>query len=395
MKEFIVFKTPGEIDLNLALTFGVSDKTSDDSIGRFGTGLKYAIAICLRKGGDFIVYSGLDFYRFTTQERVGRSVSYQEVLVNNSSAHFSTHLGEHWEWWQGYRELESNTLDEDGETYFCNKAPKPEKGFTYIVLDDEDTIKAHLQRDSLFLRGQSICSTRCVEIHPPVSGGDSIFYRGIRVGESEKSGIYSYNLTTSTITLTEDRTLKYPSIDFNLLLAVEFCTLRDKDTLREVLTARVGSLEQGLSFYHTELLKGSPIYEMIEELGFAKITNQSLVSRYNELHTTLVPNKATLSSIQEQQLKKARKFCNKVFSVPLDIEVSISDNLGDALAMYYAGGIYISIECFKQGTSYVAHALWEEWVHKITGYKDETRELQNYLFKEAISLGERLEGSPL
>ena len=54
----IIFRNKGVIDPKSIVTFGVSSKTGSNSIGFFGTGLKYAIAILLRNKCSFTVYAG-------------------------------------------------------------------------------------------------------------------------------------------------------------------------------------------------------------------------------------------------------------------------------------------------------------------------------------------------
>jgi len=46
----IVFGNDGGLDLQAAMTFGVSAKETNNPFGQFGTGLKYAVAILLRTG---------------------------------------------------------------------------------------------------------------------------------------------------------------------------------------------------------------------------------------------------------------------------------------------------------------------------------------------------------
>ena len=130
-------------------------------------------------------------------------------------------------------------------------------------------------------------------------------------------------------------------------------------------------------------------------MDFSKITNQSLLAKYNQMFSTLIPNLVGLSAVQASQLQRAREFCWDIFHVPKDTEVHISDNLGSALAVAYSEKIYISLKCFDLGTKVVAHALWEEWLHLTTGMQDETREMQNYLFQKSLSLGEQIKGQAL
>jgi len=55
----IYFSNPGLIDLTGLKTFGLTSKAEQsDKIGRFGTGLKYAVAVILRKSGIMTIRRG-------------------------------------------------------------------------------------------------------------------------------------------------------------------------------------------------------------------------------------------------------------------------------------------------------------------------------------------------
>ncbi|MDP9645853.1 hypothetical protein J2793_001286, partial [Paraburkholderia caledonica] len=47
------------------------------------------------------------------------------------------------------------------------------------------------------------------------------------------------------------------------------------------------------------------------------------------------------------------------------------------------------------GTKQLASTLIEEYIHLRHGWKDMTRELQNFLFDKLVSVGEELVGEPL
>lgn len=98
----IYFWTPSELDLNCVRLMGVSSKQCDSPIGRFGTGLKFAIANILRTGGGFTITINNAPYHFTTQEQAIRGVDSVDVVVMNGEAlGFTTSLGKHWEGWRG------------------------------------------------------------------------------------------------------------------------------------------------------------------------------------------------------------------------------------------------------------------------------------------------------
>ena len=52
----VQFKTPTSVPLEAFSLMGVNVKTSNNAIGRFGTGLKYAVAVILRYGGSIQLF---------------------------------------------------------------------------------------------------------------------------------------------------------------------------------------------------------------------------------------------------------------------------------------------------------------------------------------------------
>lgn len=64
----IIFHNPGELDIRAVTTFGLSVKKSDNPIGQFGTGLKYAIAVALRHGCDVEICAGRERYHVLRHE---------------------------------------------------------------------------------------------------------------------------------------------------------------------------------------------------------------------------------------------------------------------------------------------------------------------------------------
>ena len=61
----ITFHSPTVLPIEAATTMGVSVKESDNAIGKFGTGLKYAIAGVLRLGGSIAMTIAGTRYEFT------------------------------------------------------------------------------------------------------------------------------------------------------------------------------------------------------------------------------------------------------------------------------------------------------------------------------------------
>ena len=52
------------------------------------------------------------------------------------------------------------------------------------------------------------------------------------------------------------------------------------------------------------------------------------------------------------------------------------------------GRTYISKDCFDKGTKFLASTLLEEYMHCRYGLRDESRDLQTWLFDRIITMGE-------
>ena len=78
----VVFQNPGVIDAVSITTFGVSSKNDKSTaIGFFGTGLKYAIAVILRTGGNITIYSGDSVYDFSVQRQKVRNDEFDFIYM--------------------------------------------------------------------------------------------------------------------------------------------------------------------------------------------------------------------------------------------------------------------------------------------------------------------------
>ncbi len=89
--------------------------SSNDPIGFFGTGLKYAMATALRLGGEMTIFTDGKRYDVRGRKMTLRDKEFTQVMLNDEALGFTTELGKQWEAWMVIRELYSNALDENGE----------------------------------------------------------------------------------------------------------------------------------------------------------------------------------------------------------------------------------------------------------------------------------------
>lgn len=242
------FQTETSMDIRAFTTFGLNVKPNTVSpIGHFGTGIKNAIAILVRHGIPITIYTDELSYEFYAKTSEFRGVEITDIkykkrrltkgkwkVVSHGRLPYTTELGKNWELWQAFRELESNTMDEDGVTS-CLSADSSsvdglvKSGRTIIVVEGNDFAQVYHNRADIFLPNATRYNTLTdgdgnVTALPDMEVFDVpsryIYYRGIRVldlnahnyepdaQENPIKSRYTYNLIGDT-TLTEDRTLAY------------------------------------------------------------------------------------------------------------------------------------------------------------------------------------------
>jgi hypothetical protein len=260
----IIFTNPGLIELEAVTTMGVSVK-QEGSFGRFGTGLKFAIATILRGGGSITLYRGLERYAFGSRKSLISGKEFDIVTIAAMEAEgnlntdvpislgVTTQLGRDWEPWMVLRELGCNALDEHGE-FFQPGADKEtgrvtsgghvEDGHTTFIVEWDQLDSAYKQRDELFLKGAILWESEKLRILTGPSA--HLFYRGIRVYKLEKPALFTYDILAEQ-NLTEDRTLS-SSYYADRILRDSWLTMEDKQLLGQALAADTNYYEHKIDF---------------------------------------------------------------------------------------------------------------------------------------------------
>lgn len=219
----VIFRTPTILDLRAITTFGLHAKPNSKSpIGFFGTGLKMAIAVLVRNQIPVTIYIGNTAYVFYTKDNEFRDTTYQSIRMKKRDGllgrwqyeelPFTTQLAKQWQLWMAFRELESNTRDENGSTSIMTAEwvhPQDSESTTIVVGPSEAFFKVAKDIDTIFLpdglREPTVDLPKFQIFDRP---GHYIYYRGMRVLELDKPSLFTYNVL-DTQELTEDRTLRY------------------------------------------------------------------------------------------------------------------------------------------------------------------------------------------
>lgn len=238
-----VFYTATEIPIEGFTKFGLHAKpNSTNPIGHFGTGLKMAIAVIIRNGGKIrLVIRGTE-YVFYVKEGHFRGTTFNSIHMKRRrdifgiptgwayfTLPFTTELGKNWSLWQAYRELESNTRDENGfsglavdfgkvefedwkeigdtigqqhlqelqntGTYFEVICP----GFNEIAANAGEVFLDH----SIAAISNTLYSDDFVTIYDAPS--KYLYYRGVRVYDLQYPARFTYDFAQGRVELSEDR----------------------------------------------------------------------------------------------------------------------------------------------------------------------------------------------
>lgn len=253
MEDRVVFHTPGKFDTDFLKLFGVSAKETANPIGRFGTGLKYAIAILLREKQEVRLFIEDTVYHFYVQSDTKRGKEFEFVwmksfkdgdVIGNERLPFTTDYGKDWKLWMAFRELYSNTMDENGTVELAESYPETAFEETAFVVTGQEFLQVVKEKEDVFLPSKPINKTAYVDIHEGQT--KAVFNRGIKVGEFEKPMMHRYDITGYAF-LSEDRQLQSEGW-FNGEFADSITRSNDNKLIEQIVTAPKNFHESTINF---------------------------------------------------------------------------------------------------------------------------------------------------
>jgi hypothetical protein len=374
----IYFTNKGHLCLDAIKTMGVSVKETDNPIGYFGTGFKYAIATLLRNDHKIVMETDNETYTFWSKPKEIRGQEFQIVMMNDEQLGFTTDLGKNWEIWQAFRELYANCLDEAGVI-----SDKPYSADTVIAVTGEAITECYHQRGTIFLTGSPLEILNGVEIHRGRS--KHIYYRGVRVGNLPVPSRFTYNITDKT-KLTEDRTIA-EMWDVEYLLGSRLPKSVNPEVCRKIIDPEFEKYEDALALSYC----GRPSEEFLEELT-KHISNvklredlRNVLGKNNKV--TDIP-KIEMTQAERQTMESAIKFLDDTMTIIVSPQIiDVVEHLGpNVMGTVRNGKILIPKQTIANGREYLAITLYEEWIHNTLGYGDCTRGMQQYLFDKILEL---------
>lgn len=249
---YLVFENQGQLSVLDLISMGDSIKVNDSSkIGRFDSGLKYAVAILLRNNVEFFITTKDHIFKAITtvleDSDTGKSkevitILKEEVATGLISSHvtgFSPKLGIDWEFWMAIREIHCNCLDEGGSNYSCEELPDIKGNYTRVIITiNNDIEKVLLDWDNYFLNESLVEEYGHLEIHDNELSHLKLYKQGILVYEDRnKKSMYSYNfknivideMRRASLTSATERDIRDAlAYSENTTLITELCTTGTK-----------------------------------------------------------------------------------------------------------------------------------------------------------------------
>lgn len=387
----ITFVTPTALPIEAATTMGVSVKETEDAIGKFGTGLKYAIAGILRLNGSVTIWIDQEPHEFTAVETMIRDKAFRIVHCNGAPCGFTTELGKHWEPWQLFRELASNTLDEGG--FWRRGTSDADEGRTVIKVSCREVEEAD-RNESVFLGEKPVLvkSTMGATIHEGPS--KHYYYKGIRAGSFAEQAPVTIDVHSGD--LSEDRLLDLSRVRSELAWSFRTATKWEPSFLLTVVpVSNEGDFwVQNLCRYTLGGVLPTDLMDFvaarpkfIHHPAFKAALDAHLkkggIGKWTEIEAT--PDQLELVTAGEALCRKVG-----VDVVPRS-KVHFTQDLDDktlACCCMDTREIWLSTKLVLQGRHEFLSGYLEEALHAMTGFNDCTRNMQNALFSIIVTTHE-------
>ena len=396
----VCFYNDGEFDRRSFTLLGLSAKSSDNSIGFFGTGFKYAIATLLRHGMSVCIATRSTVYNFTTAKATFRDKDYTAIYCNYDDEvvelPFTTHLGANWKLWQAYRELYTNAKDEGGGVCLANSDGSHSTNDVCVLVGGDniaELVVIYNNHNKYFLNDNTpvICEGDRMRIVAKKHDGDNVvYYRTMYTGTKlDKPSHFTYDYTAKQ-ELTEDRTLAHPWMLREHIGDVWTANM-SYDMLIEHLP-RISKMDVYEYNLDTSYHLVGPSKDFLRACAYLIEHHQSMPMWARDLYTKQLPfdKQITVYQPTRHQLALVKRAIAVLHHHRCMIDptlvvlcVSLPD---DTLGYYREGIIYISEAVFDLGFEKLLGTMYEEYLHHHEHVSDNSRHMQNLLIDKCAAL---------
>ena len=230
---------------------GLSTKRDDDStIGQFGSGIKYAPILALRKYIDLVIVGkdddGQYELRYDTVEIKGIEVIHYDYGTYKVPSSFTVDAGKlSWEnEFQIYREVVSNAKDsvefrEDWGIDFVSKIEFVDGQFAVFIEATPEMKEIAKKHDYYYCDNANVLHTHNndIDVLENIYGNTVVYSKTVLVHEDEEKSFFHYNVKSAR--LNEERKLtSYYSLQYDLGKAIT--SISNQDVINEVFSNIIG-----------------------------------------------------------------------------------------------------------------------------------------------------------
>lgn len=113
MKNYLFIGNNELLDIKDLTLIGISSSRGDKTkIGRFGSGLKYAMAVLMRENIDIKFNVNNSLWNIERKNESHRGIDYTKLVVNGIETSITSNMGPDWTEWMMLREILSNARDQ-------------------------------------------------------------------------------------------------------------------------------------------------------------------------------------------------------------------------------------------------------------------------------------------
>jgi hypothetical protein len=434
-----MIENEGELDRRLIELLGGTTKENSDKIGMHGSGIKYAIAECLRDNIGVSICIGESLLTFDIIQENIRDTVFDRIVIKENGhdvvkTGLTTKFGHH-DWkdpWFIIREFICNAMDESGN--WIGKTVDSISGVngkTRVFIEMTPAIKEIVHHLSSYIKQEEPLhlATPFGSVYQKTGLKCRVFRKNIFVKEMEYSSVYDYNL--DMININEARTagewdIRYEvgRVFFNLPLVARVSILQEiakhgdkcfegginyfpsmddcrKQALLQAFQAAFPEnvvVSMGIVYYLQELTSRgylpvtfpTPWDKELREAGCR--CDSDILGIKGKSGTV----KAELDTYSAKILQTAKDnlinvFSGKILNTPIDVFADIdSDTIkgveGFAIKVgHYQDDWKIGIRetVIQKGVRETMEVLIEEFTHVETGHEDRTREYEQVLCRKA------------
>jgi hypothetical protein len=402
----VIFKNNGSLSLLDLTTMGDSSKRGDDTkIGRYDSGLKYALSILYRNGIEVLISTKDCFYTFSSEivkdtitNKVKELLVIHEHIDDKIIDHitaFSPNLGYDWKLWMAIRELFSNCIDENGIVLFGEDVS--DNYDITITLKSNDLLDNIISNwNSFFINDIPLYQDNNIKIYKNLTNSLKLYKNGILIYEKDTKSKYNYDYKLASID--EMRVLNdYSDFKSSIEYSIQHCTSKEfiKTFIEE--TNDDNLLESNLNYYGSHFndewknivnnlysengvincnkaLKESFIECSGMDIGFKKLSS----SFQNNYYWSTAKVEIILTT-EEKELSfqdKINDLCREMkFTLSYPIEESNIEN-------------FIALPDFSNKKIYISNDINKDnfWQLVKAQFRLEGKDDINYVFKEYVKL---------